>query len=72
MWFKEEGCHETMASVWQKNILSSPMQKVEEKIKLYQTMLQWWSRVYYGNIIQTLNEKQKQLKQPKQIAIGGG
>ena len=72
VWLKEEGCHETVASVWQKNFLSSPMQKVEEKIKLCQTMLQWWSRVYYGNTSQTLNEKKRQMKQPKQIATGGG
>lgn len=71
MWLKEEGCHETVALAWQKNILSSPMQKVEEKIKLCQTMLQWWSRISNGNIIQTLNEKKRQLKQPEQIATGG-
>lgn len=33
IWLEDDGCHESMEAVWRSSHLSSPMSRVEEKIK---------------------------------------
>ena len=48
------------------------MHKVEEKFKLCQKTLSWWSREKFGNITRTLNEKKRLLKAVEDAATRGG
>lgn len=37
-----------------------------------QSVLKWWSRSVFGNILKQLKEKRKQLKEVEEVAINGG
>lgn len=72
IWMEDEGCHESIEAAWRADFLDGLMHKVEEKFKLCQKTLSWWSREKFGNITRTLNEKKRLLKAVEKAATRGG
>ena len=72
VWLTEEGCHTTVEAAWRINPCRSSMVKVEEKLKICQKDLKWWSRRSFGNITCALVEKKNLLKQAEALAMLGG
>lgn len=72
MWIDVEGCRDSMESAWRQPALGSPMQQVEDKLKRCQLILQWWSRISFGNVTKQLKEKMEKLRREEEAAIRGG
>ena len=47
------------------------MSLVEENLKQCQVKLRWWSRVSFGNIVQSLVKKRNLLKKAELVALNG-
>lgn len=72
MWLEDEGCKDIVELAWGKAFPCRPIDQVEGNIKSFQTKLNCWSWVAFGNITRALKEKKDQLRGVKELAIQGG
>lgn len=69
VWLVEEGCHTTFEAAWRVNPCRSSIIKVEEKLRICQKDMKWWSRRCFGDITRALVEKNNLLKQAEALAL---
>ena len=72
MWLEDQGCKDIVELAWGKAFPYRPIDQVEGKIKSFQTKLNCWSWVAFGNITRALKEKKDQLRRVEELAIQGG
>lgn len=71
VWLGKIGCHEAVLAAWQSSYTGSHMEGVVEKVSRCQNKLQSWSKLCFGNITKTLNEKRAALKRAETEALKG-
>ena len=72
MWLEEQGCHDTVKNAWKAVSADPPMPKVMLNVDTCKTQLRVWSKKSFGNVVNTLLEKKKNLKIVEESASKGG
>ena len=72
MWLEEQGRHDTIKNTWKAISADPPMSKVMMNVDTCKSQLRVWSKKSFGNVVNTLSEKRKNLKLAEESATKGG
>ena len=72
MWLEEQGCHDTVKNAWKAISTNPSMSKVMMNFDTCKSQLRVWSKKSFGNVVNTLSEKRKNLKIAEESATKGG
>ena len=72
MWLEEQGRHDTIKNTWKAISADPPMSKVMMNVDTCKSQLRVWSKKSFGNVVNTLSEKRKNLKLAEESAMKGG
>ena len=72
MWLEEQGCHDTVKNAWKAISADLPMSKVMMNVDTCKSQLRVWSKKSFGNVVNTLSKKRKNLKIAEESTTKGG
>ena len=72
MWLEEQGRHDTIKNTWKAISADPPMSKVMMNVDTCKSQLRVWSKKSFGNVVNTLSKKRKNLKIAEESATKGG
>ena len=72
MWLENQGCHDTVQNTWKAISSDLLMSKVMLNVGTCKSQLPAWSKKSFCNVVSTLLEKKKNLKEAEESALKGG